>query len=141
MNQKQRIAGRILLSIFFGAGALICLVVILALVFPDTSLKSIWRLKPAAQTQFQTLGKGKSIALMIVVGAACGAAALGIARSTEWGRRLALGVLTVNLIGDALNALLTHDGATLIGLPIAGVMILFLVRIKRSDQGNCNRNT
>ena len=134
MNWKQRIAGRILLSIFFGAGALICVVVILALVFPDTSLKSIWRLKPAAQTQFQILGTGESIALMIVVGATCGAAAVGIARGTEWGRRLAIAVLTVNLIGDAVNALLTHDGATLIGLPIAGLMILFLVRVKRLDQ-------
>lgn len=134
MNRKQRIAGRMLLSIFFAAGALICLVVILALVFPDSSLKSIWRLKPAAQIQFQKLGIDGSIALMICVGAACGAAAVGIARDTEWGRRLAIGILTVNLIGDALNALLAQDGTTLIGIPIAGLMIVFLVRKKRSDQ-------
>jgi hypothetical protein len=134
VNWKQWIAGGILLSIFFGAGALICLVVILALAFPNTCLESIWRLKPTAQIQFQKLGTGGSIALMTCVGAACGAAAVGIARDTEWGRRLAIGILTVNLIGDALNALLAQDGTTLIGIPIAGLMIVFLVRIKRLDQ-------
>jgi hypothetical protein len=45
-----------LLVIFFAAGALIALVVMLALAFPDSGLESIWRLKPEAQTQFQAIG-------------------------------------------------------------------------------------
>ena len=71
------------------------------------------------------------MALMAVVGAACGLAAFGLARNAEWGRRLAIGVLAVNLVGDSLNALLRHDPRTLIGLPIGGLMILYLVKMKR----------
>ena len=68
---------------------------------------------------------------MAVVAAACGLAAVGLAKGAEWGRRVAIAVLTINLIGDSLHALFTRDPTTLIGLPIGGLMILLLVRIKR----------
>lgn len=77
--------------------------------------------------EFQQIGAW-SIALMAVVGAACGLAAIGLARNAEWGRRVAVGVLTVNLIGDTLNAIVRHDLRTLIGLPIGGLMIWYLLR-------------
>jgi hypothetical protein len=131
MRQNFRSVGTILLVIFFAAGALISLVVMLALVFPGSDLESMWRLKPEAQTQFQTIGRGASAALMAIVATGCGFAAVGLARNTEWGRRLAIGILTINLIGDSLNALFMRDAKTLMGLPIGGLMILFLVRTKR----------
>jgi hypothetical protein len=131
MKQNFRSVGRILLVFFFAAGALISLVVMLALVFPGNDLESVWRLKPEARTQFQTIGRGASAALMTIVATGCGFAAVGLARNREWGRRLAIGILIINLIGDSLNALFMHDAKTLIGLPIGGLMILFLVRTKR----------
>lgn len=134
MKQNFRSVGRILLVIFFAAGALICLTVMLALVFPGSYLESIWRLKPDAQSQFQALGRGTSIVLMAVIAIACGLAAVGLAKNAEWGRRLAIAVLTVNLVGDSLNALFMRDAKTLIGLPIGGLMILYLVRAKRSER-------
>jgi hypothetical protein len=106
----------------------------LALAFPGSYLESIWRLKPEAQSEFQAMGRGASVALMAVVAAACGLAAVGLAKNAEWGRRLAIGVLIVNLIGDSLNALFMRDAKTLIGLPIGGLMILYLVRAKRSER-------
>ena len=131
MNPKRRSFGTILLIIFFAAGALICLVTMLALAFPGSFLESIWQLKPEAPVQFLEIGRGTSIALMAVVGVACGSAAIGLARNAEWGRRLAIAVLAVNLIGDSLNALLRHDPKTLIGLPIGGLMIWYLSRARR----------
>jgi hypothetical protein len=116
-----------LLAVFFGAGALICLVTMLALAFPGGILEPIWRLRPDARIEFQKLGNW-SVLLMATVGLACGLAACGLARQAEWGRRLAIGILTVNLIGDSLNALLRHDWRTLIGLPIGGLLIWYLVR-------------
>ena len=127
MNQNRRLVGTTLLVIFFAAGALICLVTMLALAFPGGFLELIWRMKPEARVEFQRIGS-TSMALMAVVGAACGLAAVGLAKNAEWGRRLAIGVLAVNLVGDSLNALLRHDVKTLIGLPIGGLMILFLAR-------------
>jgi hypothetical protein len=131
VKQNFRAVGRILLVIFFAAGALISVVVMLALIFPGTDLESIWRLKPEARTQFQTIGRGASAALMTIVAIGCGFAAVGLARNREWGRRLAIGILIINLITDSLKALFMHDAKTLIGLPIGGLMILFLVRTKR----------
>jgi len=121
-----------LLVVFFSAGALICLVTMLALAFPGGLLEPIWRLKPEARTEFQQIGSW-SVVLMAVVGTACGLAAWGLAKNAEWGRRLALGVLTVNLIGDSLTAWLRHDPRTLIGLPIGGLMIAYLMKKKRPD--------
>ena len=105
----------------------------LALAFPGGFLEPISRLKPDARVEFQKIGSA-SVALMAVVAAACGLAAVGLARNAEWGRRLAIGVLTVNLVGDSLNALLRHDPRTLIGLPIGGLMILYLLKKRRSAE-------
>jgi hypothetical protein len=124
----------VLFVIFFAAGAVVCLVTILALVFPGSFLESIWRAKPEARVQFQEIGNGVSIALMAGVGAACALAAVGLARNAAWGRRLAIGILIVNLIGDSLNAWLRHDPRTLIGLPVGGVMILYLLKKRPSAE-------
>jgi hypothetical protein len=52
---------------------------------------------------------GWAVALMCIVGAACAAAALRLARGAIWGKRLAVIILGVNLIGDLGNAVLRHD--------------------------------
>jgi hypothetical protein len=70
-----------LLALFFGAGAFICVVTVLALAFPGSFLESVWRLKPEAQLHFLELGRATSITLMAVVGAACGLSAIGLARN------------------------------------------------------------
>lgn len=116
-----------MLVIFFAAGAVICLVTMFALAFPGGFLEPIWRLKPEARVEFQQIGSW-SIALMGVVGAACGLAAIGLAKRAEWGRRLAIGILAVNLVGDTLNAIFRRDPITLIGLPIGGLLIWYLMR-------------
>jgi hypothetical protein len=116
-----------LLVIFFAAGALICFMAMLALAFPGGFLEPIWRLKPDARIEFGAIGTD-SVVLMAMVGIACGLAAVGLAKNAEWGRYLAIGVLAVNLVGDSLNAFLRHDPKTLIGLPIGGLMIWYLLR-------------
>ena len=130
-EMPRRPAGVTLLAIFFAAGALICFITMLALAFPGGFLEPIWRLRPDARVEFQKIGSW-SVALMAVVGAACGLAAIGLAKNAEWGRRLAIGILTVNLIGDTLNAVLRHDPRTLIGLPIGGLMIWYLMHRRES---------
>jgi hypothetical protein len=130
VKSKERSVGTTLLTTFFVVGALICLVTTLALAFPGSFLEPIWRLKPEARLQFLQIGRGLSIALMMIVGSACGLSAIGLARNAEWGRRLALAVLMINLIGDSLNALLRHDAKTLIGVPIGALLIWYLLSKK-----------
>ena len=79
---RERSVGTTLLVIFFAAGALICLVTMLALAYPGGFLEPIWRLKPETRVEFQKIGSA-SVALMAVVGGACGLAAVGLARNTE----------------------------------------------------------
>jgi len=126
VSRNRPPVGISLLALFFAAGALICLVTMLALAFRGGFLDPVWRLRPDARIEFQKLGNW-SVLLMATVGLACGLAALGLARRAEWGRRLAIGILIVNLVGDSLNAFLFHDLRTLVGLPIGGLMIWYLV--------------
>jgi hypothetical protein len=115
---------------FFTFGATMCALTIVLLLLPGTSLDSLWRLNPDAHSSFQSLGK-MGVLLMFVVGAACALAAIGMWQGSLWGMRLALVILSINILGDLLNAFVRHDLRTLIGLPIGGAMIVFLIRNKK----------
>jgi hypothetical protein len=69
---------------------------------------------------------------MLTVCLACAAAAVGLWRGRRWGCWTAISILTVNLIGDTINAFLLHDWRPFIGPPIAGLMIVYLLR-KRTN--------
>ena len=118
------------LASFFAFGVSICLLTIALLLFPGTALDELWRLNPDAHAVFQAIG-GWSIAIMLLVGTACLIAAIGLWRGTLWGTRVAILILVVNMIGDLSNALLNYDFRTLIGLPIAAAMIVYLARSEK----------
>lgn len=134
MSDQRTPLGIKLLAAFFTIGAAVCLLTIVMLLFPGGALDSLWRLNPDAQVAFQQLGK-LSILLMLIVGAACALAAIGLAYRKSWGIPLALVILTVNLVGDTLSAIFRHDLRTLIGLPIGGAMIVYLLSVRRSIRG------
>jgi uncharacterized membrane protein (DUF2068 family) len=69
---------------------------------------------------------------MAAVCLACVTAAVGLWRCKRWGVRTAIAILTVNLLGDLANTIVTHDWRTLIGLPIGAIMIFFLLRKRRA---------
>jgi hypothetical protein len=112
---------------FFAFGAIMCGLTIVLLLFPGTALDSAWRLNPGARLAFQSLGNW-SVALMVMVGTACAAAAIGLWQGALWGVRTALVILSLNIIGDVTGALVRHDYRALIGLPIGGAMIFYLGR-------------
>jgi hypothetical protein len=106
-----------------------CALTIILLLFPGTELDALWRINPDAHAAFQSLGT-MSIFLMAIVGVGCASAAIGLARGARWGRRLALIILAINLVGDSVNTLVRHDLRTLIGLPIGMAMMIYLVKAK-----------
>jgi hypothetical protein len=118
------------LALFFAFGASMCTLTIALLLFPGTALDSLWRLNPDAHAAFQSIGNW-STAIMLVVGTACLFAAIGLWRGAFWGARAAIIILVVNMIGDLSNALLNYDFRTLIGLPIAAAMIVYLARSEK----------
>ena len=121
----DRPLGVTLLSIFFAAGTVPSTATALALAFPGAWSEVMWRLKPEAPGQFAQLGAA-AIPLMLTVAAACAGASVGLWIRRAWGRRLAMGVLGVTLVGDALNATLRGGWRTLIGLPVGGIMLAYL---------------
>lgn len=98
----------------------------LGLLLPGGFLEPMWRVNPDARRQLGQMG-GWAPLLMAVVSAACALASSGLWRRRRWGHRLAIGILVVNLAGDAANAVLRGDLRTLIGLPIGGLMIAWLL--------------
>ena len=114
------------LAIFFGVGTIPSTATALALILPGPWSEAMWRLKPGAQQDFTQLG-ALAIPVMIVVAMACAAAAVGLWSRRRWGHRVAIAVLSVNLVGDLLNALVRGDRRTLIGLPIGGAMLVYLL--------------
>lgn len=127
MTSRQRPPGITALSGFFVFGAAMSGLTCFLLLFPGTGLDSVWRLNPQAREGLLQMGPW-AIVLMATVCAACALAARGLWIRAPWGRRLALGILTVNLIGDLANAVFKGDLRTLIGLPIGGALIVYLMR-------------
>ena len=138
MNPQRTPIGIRLLAIFFVFGASMCLLTVTLLLFPGTALDSLWRLNPDAQSAFRSLGK-ISILVMLVIGGACGFAAIGLAKNRRWGRNLALAILAVNVAGDLINVFVRGDLRALIGLPIGGGMILYLLRVRGAGGPNMAR--
>ncbi len=125
----RRPPGITALSAFFLVGCLVSLLTGLALLRPGGSPDLMWRLNPDAHEAFKTMGSGAPL-LMIAVSVTCGAAAVGLWTLRPWGRQLALGLLAVNLVGEAASALLRRDPRTLISLPIDGTLVAYLVSAK-----------
>ncbi len=122
---RGAVTGVRLLAAFFIFGFVMCALTLLMLSLPGSVLEPLWRLNPVARTAFRSMGPWAFV-LMTAAGAACLASAIGLAVRAQWGRRLAVSVLAVNLIADCANALIRHDARMLIGLPIGGAMIWFL---------------
>ena len=130
MTYPSRPLGITALSFFFVFGAVMSGLAAVMLVFPGSALELLWRLNPRAREGFAAMGLW-AVLLMAGVCVACATAALGLRRCRRWGYWAALAILSINLAGDTTNALIAHDWRTLIGLPIGGAMIAYLLT-KRS---------
>jgi len=125
-ESESRPGGITALSAFFLVGAVISFTSGVALLFPGGLLEPMWRLNPRAQEALAGMGVW-AIVLMFAVSGACAASALGLWRGTRWGYRLAIGVLTVNLLGDVANVLSGTEPRAAIGVPVVVAILAFLM--------------
>jgi uncharacterized membrane protein (DUF2068 family) len=131
MNQaRSRPLAVTLISLFFVFGATMSALATFLLLVPGTILDTLWRLNPRARAEFSAMPHQAAL-LMMVIYMACLAAGHGLWRCRRWGLWLAVAILIVNTCGDIVTALVVHDWRTLIGPPIAGLMIWSLVRVRR----------
>ena len=122
----ERPIGLVVLVLFFAFGTLMSTVAAVALAVPGEWSELLWRLNPPARVGLEGLG-GWAVLLLFLVAAACAGAATGLWRGEWWGHRLAVAILSVNLVADLSNALLRGDRRTLLGLPIGGAMLAYLL--------------
>ena len=97
----------------------------MALLSPGGLLEPMWRLNPRAREGLSRLGPW-GIMLMLSVGVACALSAAGLWRGAAWGQKLAMGVLMVNLLGDAASTVSGAEPRAAIGIPIGAALIAYL---------------
>jgi ribose/xylose/arabinose/galactoside ABC-type transport system permease subunit len=89
------------LSVFFAFGACMSGLSLAGLLMPGSALDAIWRINPAARDAFELMGSW-ALMLMSVVFIACALASWGLLRRSPWGRRLAIGILSLNAVEISL---------------------------------------
>jgi hypothetical protein len=130
MSHPSRPFGIVALAFFFLFGTIMSGLAAVMLLFPGSVIEPLWRLNPRARGGFAAMGLW-AVLLMVAVCLACATAAFGLLRCKRWGYWTAVAILSINLAGDMANAVIAHDRRTLIGLPIGGAMVVYLLA-KRS---------
>jgi len=123
---RQRSVGLDALGAFFAFGAGASGLSVVTLLWPGGPLDVVWRVNPDGHAALQRAG-GWAVLLMLVVCAACAATARGLRARRRWGRTLAITMLALNLLSDLVNAAVLGDRRTLVGVPIAALLIAYLL--------------
>lgn len=125
------------LTALFVIGVIAASLACITLLMPGGRMDAIWQLNPDGHTRLLSIGRW-SASLMFLVAVACALSVRGLLRRVLWGYWLVFTMLSANLIGDLSFALLRHDPRTLIGLPIAGTVLLFLLtkRVRGAFRAN-----
>ena len=128
-SESRRPWGITALSVFFLVGAAISLIAAISLLLPNSFLKAMWRINPRAHENLTRLGFW-AVILMLTVSMFCAAASLGLWWASRWGYWLAVGLITVNLIGDVTNVLLGTEPRAIVGVPVAAAILAYLMSRK-----------
>jgi len=114
------------LSFFFAFGACASGFSVVTLLLPGSPLDVLWRVNPDGHAALRKAG-ALGVVLMAVVCAVCVATSRGLWLRLRWAHRLAVAMLALNLAADLANGFVRGDYRTLVGLPIAGAMIAWLL--------------
>ncbi len=114
------------LSVFFLFGAAMSFTASVSLLTSNTVIESMWRLNPRAHENLSSLGLW-AVGLLATVSLCCLAAAIGLWTISRWGYWLAVGLIATNLIGDITNVVLGTEPRAIVGVPIAGLILAYLM--------------
>jgi hypothetical protein len=120
------------LIIFFLVGTLISFLAGLSLLVPFACFNVMWRVNPHGHEVLLRIGLW-AVVLLFAASASCAAAAAGLWRRTRWGHILAITLIGINLLSDLINAVLGIEPRALVGVPIALMILLYLVSRRVRD--------
>ena len=122
---EPRPLGVAVLTVFCVVATVIASSSAVSLLWPGGPLEPMWRLNPPARAGFASMGPW-AIVLLGTVAIASAFSAVGLWRGREWGRRVVVAGIALNALADLTNAVVQHDARTLIGVPVAAVVIAYL---------------
>jgi len=114
-------------GIFLFFAAVMASLAATTLLWRGTVLDRVWALNPTAYKQLAPVGGTVGI-LFLLLGAALATAGIGWFRRRLWGWRLAVAIITAQVLGDVVNSVRgdwLRGGA---GIIIAGALLLFLLQ-------------
>ncbi len=120
------------LTIFFLAGTLISFVAGLSLLIPSAFFSGMWRLNPHGHEGLLRIGYW-AVVLLFAASASCAITAVGLWKRRRWGHILAIVLIGVNLFSDLLNTILGTEPRAIVGVPIALLIILYLLTKRVRD--------
>jgi hypothetical protein len=115
------------IGIFLFFGAVMASLAATTLLWQGTVLGRIWALNPPAYKQLAPLGGWVGI-LFLLLGAALVTAGIGWFRRRLWGWRLAVVVISTQVLGDVVNCVRGEWLRGAIGGIIAGAILVFLLQ-------------
>jgi hypothetical protein len=125
-RSQMRPGGITALGIFFLAGALISLTAGLSLLIPNSIIEPMWRVNPRGHQGLMSIGLW-GVALLFAASVSCAAGAIGLWRSARWGHRVAVALISINLLSDVGNSVLGAEPRAVVGVPIAFALLLYLM--------------
>jgi hypothetical protein len=124
---RPKTPGFTAIGIFLFFGASMASLAAATLLWRGTALDRLWTLNPTAYKQLAPLGRIVGI-FFLLLGAALITAGIGWFRRRLWGWRLAVVIISTQVLGDVVNCARgdwLHGGT---GLIIAGALLLFLLQ-------------
>jgi hypothetical protein len=127
MGMNRHRIGISLLGAFFVFGTSMSGLSALTLFFPGTAIDQIWRINPDGHAQLLAAGP-PAAAGMALLSVIMLTTAWGLFSRRRWAWWTAVAVLTVNAISDMTAAIVSHNPQTLIGVPIAALVVWWMSR-------------
>ncbi len=119
--------GVIAMGIFLLFAAAMALLAGITLASPGTVLDRMWTINPRAYKQLAPLGRSVGI-LFSVLSVGLGAAGIGWFRRRKWGWVLAVSIISIQILGDVVNALRGQVIEGSVGIVLAGALLLYMTR-------------
>jgi hypothetical protein len=115
------------IGLFLFFGAMMAALAATTLLWPGTPLDHAWFLNPTAYKQLIALGRTAGI-LFLLLSATLITAGIGWFQHRLWGWRLAVAIMSMQILGDLVNCVRGDwlRGGT--GFIIAGALLLFLLQ-------------
>jgi hypothetical protein len=114
-------------GIFLFFGAVMAILASTTLLWQGTVLDRVWPLNPTAYKQLTALGGIVGI-FFLVLDVALAKAGIGWSRLCLWGRRLAVGIISMQVLGDVVNCVRGDWLRGGSGTMIARALLLLLLR-------------